>query len=187
MKLIFGLGNPGKSYIYTLHNIGFLTVDNYLKVIGASADRQKFNAHYCKERIEGDTCIFIKPQTFMNLSGKSFGPFVNQFKPEPENIIVIHDDVDIAECSVKIKMGGGDGGHKGIRSIINETGQRDFVRIRVGVGRPPQNMEVSDYVLHRITKTSLMPFVDKSLQALDTVLKEGWKKAANHINANGDE
>ena len=185
MKLIFGLGNPGKTYTHTLHNIGFLTVDYFLNDIGVSADKTKFSSLYCKTRIGDETCIFIKPQTFMNLSGKSFVPFINQFKPEPEDIIVIHDDVDIAECAVKIKLGGGDGGHKGIRSIIAESGKRDFVRVRVGAGRPPENIDVSDYVLHRITKSSLMPFVEKSLEALNAVLKDGWKKAANYINSDG--
>lgn len=183
MKLIFGLGNPGKIYTYTRHNIGFLTVDHFLRELGIEVWKKKYNALYSKTEVFGEKCIFAKPLTFMNNSGVSVAPFLRSLKLSSDNLIVIHDDVDIEEGKVKIKMGGGDGGHKGLRSIINEMGgDSDFVRIRIGIGRPPENVSVSDYVLFRVTKGYLKELIAASLRALEVLLGKDYEKACNLIN-----
>lgn len=183
MKLIFGLGNPGKKYLFTRHNLGFLTIDHYLNDLGVSADKKKYNSFYAKTPVFGQNAIFVKPQTFMNRSGVAVAPFLRNFKSQPDDIIVIHDDVDIEEGKIRIKRGGGDGGQKGLRSIITETGGfADFLRIRIGIGRPPEQLEVSDYVLKKASKAFLKPMVDEACDALDVLLKEGYQAACNEFN-----
>ena len=183
MKLIFGLGNPGKPYIYTRHNIGFLTIDRFLQERDLSLAKEKFNSIYSKSEAFGEKCIFAKPLTFMNKSGIAVSPFYRNLKITPDDLIVIHDDVDIEDGLVRIKKGGGDGGHKGLRSIIEQLGgESDFLRIRVGIGRPPTGREVSDFVLEKASKNYLKDLVDKAVPALEALLESGYQKACNLIN-----
>jgi peptidyl-tRNA hydrolase, PTH1 family len=183
LKLIFGLGNPGKQYRYTRHNIGFLTADRVFEELDLDDFKEKYNSFYVKSTFLGEPCVLVKPLTFMNNSGRSVAPFLKKMNVEPQDMIVIHDDVDIEEGQVRIKLGGGDGGHKGLRSIIAETGGvSEFLRIRAGIGRPPAGMEVSDFVLDKVSKSYLNPLVEKSFEALSVLIDKGYQKACNLIN-----
>ena len=151
MKLIIGLGNPGKEYENTRHNIGFMVINNYLK--DASWQR-KFNALYCAEVINNEKVIFIKPETFMNLSGNSVIEFVNFYKIEAKDILVIHDDLDLPFGKIRIKTNSSAGGHNGIKSIINRLGHNNFARLKIGISHNT-NGDTKDFVLGKFNKEQL--------------------------------
>lgn len=162
MKLIVGLGNPGPKYEATRHNAGFLMLDVLADEFRVDWQGKKFDADIGKGTVYGETCLFMKPLTFMNLSGKSVAKAMRFYKIAPEDVIVIHDDIDLGSAKVKSKAGGGHGGHNGIRSIMAETGQKDFHRIKIGVGRPEEEkgcrMGVSDWVLRPMSDAELMEY-----------------------------
>lgn len=183
MWLIVGLGNPGAEYDGTRHNVGF-------ESIAAMADKYRFppakaakKAQVSKGRIDGQEAVLAQPMTFMNLSGDAVGGLARYFKIEPENIVVVHDELDFDPGVVRVKNGGGHGGHNGLRSIIDHCG-RDFLRVRIGVGKPPAQRGV-DHVLSRFSKAE-RPLVDESLvvavQAVELLLTDGVAKAMNQIN-----
>lgn len=145
MKLIAGLGNPGAKYTMTRHNAGFLLVDKLADSCGVSITNKKFNGFYGRGRFLGDDVVFLKPETFMNLSGGSVLAAIQFFKVEPKDLIVIHDDLDMETFKVKAKFGGGHGGHNGIRDILAKLGHGDFNRIKVGIGRPAKAKEGAVY------------------------------------------
>ncbi len=151
MKLIVGLGNPGPKYEATRHNIGFILVDAIHDAYGRNW-RAKFQGEEEKLSIAGEDVILLKPQTFMNLSGQSVGAAAQFYKIRPEDILVIHDELDLAPGQVKLKKGGGHAGHNGLRSIIAQIGA-DFERMRVGIGHPGEKSQVSNYVLHDFAKS----------------------------------
>ena len=183
MKLIFGLGNPGKEYLHTYHSIGFFSLDHFLQSFEIKAEKKKFSSFYGSGQVLGEKRTFVKPQTFMNRSGIAVVPFIRSLNVSLDEVVVIHDDVDIEEGKIRIKFGGGDGGHKGIRSIIDELGgESDFYRIRIGIGRPPFNMDVADYVLTRIPKSRLSEIAKSGSEALEVLLEKGYQKACNLIN-----
>ena len=148
MKLIIGLGNPGKDYQNTRHNVGFLVLDAYLNT---SDWKEKFNALYHEERINGEKVIFVKPLTFMNLSGDAVVKYVNYYDVNIEDILVVHDDLDLPFSTYKLKKNSSAGGHNGIKSIISCVGTQEFKRIRVGISGH-NNIEAKDYVLGRFGK-----------------------------------
>lgn len=148
MKLIVGLGNPGKDYQNTRHNVGFLVLDNYLKT---SDWKEKFNALYHEERMNGDKVIFVKPLTYMNLSGDAVVKFVNYYDVNMEDILVIHDDLDLPFSTYKLKKNSSAGGHNGIKSIINRLGSQEFARLKVGVSHD-RSVDTKDYVLGNFSK-----------------------------------
>lgn len=148
MKLIVGLGNPGKDYQDTRHNVGFMVIDNYL---GTSDWKEKFNALYHETRINGEKVIFIKPLTYMNLSGDAVVKYVNYYDVDISDIFVIHDDLDLSFGSYKLKKDSSAGGHNGIKSIINRLGTQKFSRLKVGVSNN-KNIDTKDYVLGRFSK-----------------------------------
>ena len=148
MKLIVGLGNPGKEYNNTRHNVGFLVLDNYLNT---SDWKEKFNALYHEERINGEKVIFVKPLTFMNLSGDAVVKYVNYFDVNIDDILVIHDDLDLPFSTYKLKKNSSAGGHNGIKSIINRIGSQEFARLKVGVSHD-RSIDTKDYVLGNFSK-----------------------------------
>lgn len=159
MKLIVGLGNPGAKYETTRHNAGFLMLDLLADAHRIDWQGNKFEAEYAKGDLLSESCILIKPQTFMNVSGKSVAQALRFFKLTHEDLIVFHDDIDLEVGKVKARAGGGHGGHNGIRDIINATGNSDFHRIKLGVGRPKgdrADMQVSNWVLGNMTDEELM-------------------------------
>ncbi len=147
MKLIAGLGNPGPEYLNTRHNAGFLGVDCLLSRYGLEFRGRKYHSPFTIDTVRDIEVAFIKPNLYMNLSGKPVKAAMNDLGILPESLLVIHDDIDIPLGDVRYKTAGGHGGHNGVRSIIEELGSPDFHRIRIGVGRPPKGVSGADYVL----------------------------------------
>jgi PTH1 family peptidyl-tRNA hydrolase len=148
MKMVYGLGNPGMKYERTRHNVGFMVVDHLSQKWNIAVKKKKADALYGIGTMARTRVMLVKPQTFMNLSGYPLGAL----GAVAEDLIVIHDDLDIPIGQVRVKTGGGTGGHKGLESIVSVFGTRDFLRIRFGIGRPPENLDPSDYVLGRFGK-----------------------------------
>lgn len=146
--LVVGLGNPGRQYIGTRHNIGFRVIDRFAAEEGISLDRLKHQSQMGQGRVGETPLILAKPMTFMNLSGEAVYRLTAYQNIDIQHLIVLHDDADFLLGTLRIKTGGGHGGHKGIKSIIDRLGSRDFIRIRLGVGRP-QGGDLADYVLSR--------------------------------------
>lgn len=185
MKLLVGLGNPGREYERTRHNIGWLVLDEIASSARAAIDRKKFGAEIGEAEVDGVRTLFVKPQTFMNLSGEAVGPAAKFYKIEPRDVIVVHDDLDLDFGRVQIKVGGGHGGHNGLRSVIPHLGSPDFVRIRVGIGRPGGKKEVVGHVLGGFDKkeTEELPFViGRAADAIRCLLKNDATKCMNEFN-----
>lgn len=151
MKLIVGLGNPGKEYENTRHNIGFMVIDNYLS---SASWQKKFNALYTTEIINNEKVIFVKPETYMNLSGNSVIEFVNFYKIEPQDILVIHDDLDLPFGKIRVKTNSSAGGHNGIKSIIDRLGTNTFARLKIGISHNT-NGDTKDFVLGKFNNEEL--------------------------------
>ena len=177
LKLLVGLGNPGPKYETTRHNAGFLVLDEIASDFRISVDTQKFQGFMGRGRVLGEDCILLKPQTFMNLSGRSVGPLAGFFKIPEENVIVLHDDIDVPKGKVKAKVGGGHGGHNGIRSLIKDWGAKNFHRLKLGVGRPQQlsDGQVHDWVLGKFTDAELLiiqqEMRDEALLRIENIFK----------------
>ncbi|MDD3677821.1 MAG: aminoacyl-tRNA hydrolase [Dehalococcoidales bacterium] len=192
MKLIVGLGNPGQGYSNNRHNIGFICLKHFSKEHKITFDKKQADARIGRGNIEGLDVVLAKPQTYMNLSGKSVNRLMQKYKLKPEDIIVIHDDMDLPLGKVRIRMGGSSGGHKGINSIIAEVGTREFIRIKVGIGRPEKDEEdrfydrdIVDYVLSNFSrdeKKQLEPSISKVSNALLCLITEGLEPAMNKFN-----
>jgi peptidyl-tRNA hydrolase, PTH1 family len=184
LKLIVGLGNPGHRYQWTRHNAGFMVLDRLSHVAAISVTKKCFSG-LCGEGTWQDIrLLLMKPQTFMNLSGRSVAEAVRFHKLSSSDVIVIHDDIDIPFGRVKLKNGGGHGGHNGLRSLLAELGNGDFTRIRVGIGRPGCG-EVVDYVLSsfdRMEMDGLMTILDGAVDMLENLLAEGLNSAMNLHN-----
>jgi peptidyl-tRNA hydrolase, PTH1 family len=192
MKLIVGLGNPGQGYSNNRHNIGFMCVKHFAKEHKIDFDKKQANARTGRGKAEGIDVVLAKPQTFMNLSGQSVNRLMHNLKLKSDDIIVVHDDMDLPLGKVRIRAGGSSGGHKGIDSIIQEIGTRDFIRIKIGIGRPDSNEEHSsdeedivDFVLSNFTpeeKKQLVPSISRVSDAILCLLTEGLEAAMNKFN-----
>lgn len=170
MKLLVGLGNPGPKYETTRHNAGFLVLDLLAEDAGATFQSQpKFQGDLAKGRLLGEECLFLKPMTFMNVSGRSVAPLLHFYKIPPADLLVLHDDIDLPAGKVRARETGGHGGHNGIRSIIAETGFKDFHRIKLGVGRPEEvsEQDVSSWVLGQMSDAELLAVQQEMLR--DTI------------------
>lgn len=192
MKLIIGLGNPGQGYSNNRHNIGFMCLKHFASEHKIDFDKKQADARVGRGRIEGIDVVLAKPQTYMNLSGKSVNRLMYKYKLKPEDIIIVHDDMDLPLGKVRIRMGGSSGGHNGINSIIAETGTRDFVRVKIGIGRPDKDVndrdyerDIVDYVLSNFShdeKKQLEPSIEKVADAIFCLLTEGLEAAMNKFN-----
>lgn len=151
MKLIIGLGNPGKQYENTRHNIGFIFLDHYCNNKGIIIDKKKFNGLYAKEKIFGEDVVFLKPQSFMNLSGEVVQQFVNYFKIKPQDILVINDDLDLFFGNYRLKQKGSSGGHNGLKDIERHLGTNAYKRLKIGISNN-KNIDTKDYVLGKFSK-----------------------------------
>ena len=183
MHLVVGLGNPGKKYERNRHNVGFMVAERLRASNGLPDFRDKFSGLFSK----GDAFALLEPQTFMNLSGDSVQPAAAFLKVEPANVIVVHDELDLPWKDVRVKVGGGHAGHNGLRSIIQRLGTPEFVRVRVGVGRPPADFkgDVANYVLADFDATErgeLPDVVDRAAAAVERVVKDGAAAAMNALN-----
>jgi len=149
IRLIVGLGNPGGEYEATRHNAGFWWVDEFARARGANFKADgKFHGLVARAALQGHDVHLLKPQTFMNVSGRAVGAVAQFYKMTPANILVVHDELDLPPGSAKLKLGGGHGGHNGLKDIIAHLGTRDFWRLRIGIGHPGERSEVSNYVLN---------------------------------------
>ena len=185
MKIIIGLGNPGRKYERTRHNAGFLAVDQIARDLRFSLSQEKYHAFIGKCRIGDEDALVAKPQTFTNESGRSVGAVLRYTYAKPADLIVVHDELDIPLGTVRVKTGGGHGGHNGLRSIIEHIGTPDFIRIRVGVGRPAPGRDAADYVLSPFTaeeRQAADEAVVKAADAVKAVIRDGLTKAMNDCN-----
>lgn len=148
IRLIVGLGNPGREYETTRHNVGFRWVDGLAREHNLSFKREvKFHGLTARGQLHSHEMLLLKPQTFMNVSGRSVGAMLQFYKIEPAEMLVVHDELDLAPGVARLKMGGGHGGHNGLKDIIAHLGSKDFWRLRLGIGHPGERDMVSDYVL----------------------------------------
>lgn len=185
MELIVGLGNPGKEYEASRHNVGFLVLNLLARTHGIPLNERKYKSRWGKGQINAHPVILSKPHTYMNLSGEAVKLFLTPFSLTPRQLVVIHDDLDLSFGRIKIKDKGGNGGHKGIQSIMNALGTGDFPRIRVGIGRPPDGLDAADYVLQPFDATekrSLNDVLTRSREALELLLGKGIQAAMNQYN-----
>ncbi|WP_042147502.1 aminoacyl-tRNA hydrolase [Paucisalibacillus sp. EB02] len=186
MKCIVGLGNPGKKYQSTRHNIGFMVIDELLSRHNLSLNKDKFKGKYAQAIINGEKVLLLEPQTYMNLSGESLRPLMEYYDIDVEDVIVIYDDLDLPTGKVRLRQKGGHGGHNGIRSIIDHLGTKDFKRIRLGVGRPTSPIPVVDYVLGPFPKEE-HPLVRESIQkaadACERWMEKQYEEVMNEFNA----
>ncbi|MCB9670404.1 MAG: aminoacyl-tRNA hydrolase [Alphaproteobacteria bacterium] len=174
MHLVVGLGNPGRQYADTRHNAGFLVVDRLAERWGASLGKRQFKADVGQARIGSVPAVLCKPQTFMNLSGEAVVSLRGYYKSENRDVLVIHDDVELPFGDVRVKSGGGHGGHNGLRDISKRIGA-DYGRVRFGVGRPPEGWDTADFVLAKWSgdeSRQLDEVVDRAADAVERALQE---------------
>ncbi|EEL90071.1 Peptidyl-tRNA hydrolase [Bacillus cereus AH1272] len=175
MKLIVGLGNPGREYELTRHNIGFMAIDELAKRWNISLNEQKFKGLFGAGFVNGEKVILLKPLTYMNLSGESIRPLMDYYKIDVEDFIVMYDDLDIPVGKLRLRMKGSAGGHNGVKSTISHLGTQEFQRIRMGIDRPKNGMKVVDYVLGRFTSEEL-PGVNQSIEKTADACEEWLNK-----------
>ena len=185
MLLLVGLGNPGSKYGRTRHNIGFRVAEQAARELGAPLDSTRWNAVLGLGQVGAGKVAVLLPQTFMNLSGEPVGHAARFWKVEPGGVVVVHDELDLEFGRLQVKIGGGDGGHNGLKSLNQHLGSKDYVRIRFGIGRPPQGWDPSDYVLGRFNgddENQLDELVPRAAQAAVTALSQGALAAMNQFN-----
>lgn len=183
MKLIVGLGNPGKKYEHTRHNMGFDVVDLFGELAQIDIDKESFKGLVGRGKVLDEDIFLLKPQTFMNLSGESVREIVSYFKIKIEDIIVVYDDMALEPGKIRLRLSGSSGGHKGMQNIIEQLGTQDIKRIRVGIGEP--TYDTIDYVLSKPTKDE-MPLIDQAIvdasNALKDILKMNFDRAMTKYN-----
>jgi peptidyl-tRNA hydrolase, PTH1 family len=190
MKLVVGLGNPGPRYETTRHNAGFLAVDRLVDAWKAQGPNDAFEGEVWQASVAGEKVYLIKPQTFMNLSGKTVGPIFKFYKCTPEDLIVIHDDLDLKPLALRIKTGGGTGGHNGLKSIDSHLGSAmtGYHRIRIGIGKPAfynRTQSTVDFVLEQFLDEELSrldPLLDEVTAATELLIRGEAARAMNQFN-----
>lgn len=185
MKLVVGLGNPGNDYVRTRHNIGVMVADAFSESNNINLNQTKFKAIIGKGAMGGEEIIIAKPQTYMNRSGESVSSLLSFFKLTPLDCIVICDDLELPLGKIRVRGNGGHGGHNGLRSIIELTGSQEFVRVRVGIGRPNDPSRVSDYVLSPFSKEEkpiIEEAIEKAARTVETIIRDGVEAAMNKFN-----
>jgi PTH1 family peptidyl-tRNA hydrolase len=185
LKLIIGLGNPGSRYQFSRHNMGFLVLDQLASNHRISLNQKGFDCCFGKGRIDGISVFLAKPQIYMNMSGIAVRKLVDYFKTDPKDMIVIHDDLDLPFPSIRIKTGGGHAGHKGLMSTIDHVGDQEFIRVRLGIGKPVMKSMTEDYVLQPFTEEEmkeLSHIVTTGSDAVTEIMTSGVQTAMNHYN-----
>jgi PTH1 family peptidyl-tRNA hydrolase len=195
--VIAGLGNPGDQYSRSRHNAGFMTIDRIAKAKAVEFGRRKFQGVVAEIMLEEKPALLVKPQTFYNLSGECVASVLGYFKVPPEHLIVVHDELDLEAGRLRIKQGGGDAGNRGVRSIAESLGSADFIRVRIGIGRPPgyseaiepgqsaKTEENKDYLLRPMTaaeRQAISPVLDRAADAVATIADKGLEAAMNRYN-----
>lgn len=186
MWLIVGLGNPGSQYKFNRHNIGFMAVDSFVGTDKIKSYRIEFKAEFQKLKFKDEDILILKPQTFMNLSGDSVQEALSFYKVPLDRIVVVHDELDQPMGKIKVQKARGHGGHNGVRDISAKLGTNDYIRLRLGIGRPSiPTMGVADYVLQNFTKDEhaiLEDLLTQATHALESIIVDGYAKAANRYN-----
>jgi len=193
MKLIVGLGNPGRGYAHNRHNIGFMCLSHFARMQGIRFDKKQATARTGTGEVAGNKVVLAKPQTYMNLSGQSVSRLVKKFDINLNDLLVIHDDLDLPPGKIRIRQGGSSGGHKGIDSIISSLGSQDFSRLRIGIGRPTttegsdqiSEADIIAYVLSDFTpeeKQAITQLIPRVSEAIYCLLTEGVTAAMNEYN-----
>ena len=184
VKLIVGLGNPGPKHLWTRHNAGFIVLDRFVSLHGMQTTRKSFSGLYGEGEFQGNRLVLLKPQTYMNLSGRSVAEALRFHKLTTADLIVIHDELDIPFGQIKLKADGGHGGHNGLRSLHQELGSGNYSRLRVGIGKPLHG-NMADYVLTTFGKdemSELPKLVDAAVDALEMLIAEGLPKTMSLYN-----
>ncbi len=185
MKLLVGLGNPGPEYARTRHNVGFLVADEVARMAGAGFTLRKFGAEIAEAATGGGKFWIVKPQTYMNHSGEAVGAAMRFWKLDVADLVVVHDDLELDSFRVQVKVGGGHAGHNGLKSVNAHVGSPDYARVRVGVGRPPAQLDPADWVLGRFARADdreVLDVVERGAAAARAVLVDGAAKAMNEFN-----
>lgn len=188
MLLVVGLGNPGREHAGQRHNAGFLVVDALRERWGLPESKSKWNALWTRGEVGGHEVALLAPQTYMNLSGEAVRPAAAFLKVENRNVVVVHDELDVPWGQVRLKVGGGHAGHNGLRSIIQHLGTPDFMRCRLGIGRPPPDFrgDIAAWVLSGfdpVQRAELPAVVTKAADAVDRIVKEGIDAAMRAVHA----
>ena len=188
MKLIVGLGNPGRTYHWTRHNLGFWMIERLAKQHGIKLSQRGLKSVYGPGKIGRVAVVLAKPLTYMNLSGDAVSRLLRFFRIPPEDLVVLQDDLDLPWGKIRIRVKGGHGGHKGIKSITEAIGHDSFQRMKVGIGRPPEeNTDPSDYVLEPLTgeeRKEFQEIVARGVQAVEILLGEGAQEAMDRFHKN---
>lgn len=185
MKMIAGLGNPGSEYARTKHNVGFMFLDALAEKLGADNWKTKYDALVAEARIGTDKVLLVKPLTYMNESGRAVGPLMSWYKLAPEDLIVVHDDMDIPAGTIRIRRKGSAGGHNGMKSILYHVGDENFPRLRIGIGRPLPGWTVVKHVLAPFSEEDapkIREAIDYLLPALECVVTDSVDLAMNRYN-----
>jgi len=185
VRLLVGLGNPGAKYERTRHNLGFRVAQLAAEKLGMALDQTRWNAVLGTGRVRGEQIAIMLPQTFMNVSGESVGHAARFWKVDPGELVVAHDDLDLTLARIQVKVGGGDGGHNGLKSLRQHLGTPEYVRVRFGVGRPPEMWEGADWVLAKFSsdeEEQLKSLVPQAAEAAVAALLEGPLLAMNRFN-----
>lgn len=183
MKLIVGLGNPGKKYEGTRHNMGFMAVDLFSDMAKIDVDKEVFSGLLGRGKVFDEDILVFKPTTYMNLSGTAVSQVVHYFKIEKEDIIVVYDDMAIAPGNIRLRLNGSSGGHKGMQNIIDQLGTSDIKRIRIGIGEP--TYDTVDFVLSKPLKEEkelIDGAIENAANAIKEALKSGFDRAMNRFN-----
>jgi PTH1 family peptidyl-tRNA hydrolase len=189
--LIMGLGNPGARYAATPHNLGFMVVDLLADRHDIPLAKKSLEAHWGKGRMEGEAVVLAQPQTYMNLSGRAVAQLLRYFDLTPQNLVVVHDDLDVPGGRLKLSLGGGAGGHRGVLSIAEVLKTQEFYRVKMGIGRPPAFMASEDFVLKPFPREdweAVASLVERAAQAVVALITNGLAAAQNqfHGPANSD-
>ncbi len=185
MKLVVGLGNPGPEYARTRHNVGFLVAERLASALGAGFETRKFAAELAEARAGREKVWIMKPQTYMNHSGEAVGAALRFFKLDLDDLVVVHDDLELEPLRIQLKVGGGHGGNNGVKSVNAHVGSEAYARVRFGIGRPPPEMDPADYVLGRFAKaeeTEVLAAVERAAEAARLCVEVGAAKAMNQVN-----
>jgi len=197
--VVAGLGNPGEEYSRSRHNAGFVTIDRIARAKGVELNRRRFKGVTAETTLAEKPALLIKPQTFYNLSGECISDLLGYFKIPPQNLIVLHDELDLEAGRLQIKQGGGDAGNRGVRSIAESLGTNDFIRVRIGIGRPPEftneiemepgrqpkTEENKDYLLRAMTaaeRQAMAPLLERAALAVEAIAEHGLEAAMNRYN-----
>jgi peptidyl-tRNA hydrolase, PTH1 family len=186
--VVAGLGNPGEEYARSRHNAGFRVLDRIAKSKSVDLDRRKFKGFIAEVEVGGAPAILVKPQTYYNGSGECVAAVLGYFKVPPARLIVVHDELDLEAGRLRLKRGGSDAGNRGVRSVAESLGAPDFIRVRIGISRPPGEQDGKDYLLESMSaaaRASLDDSIQRAAQAVEAIIADGLERAMGRFNQRG--